>query len=69
MTATDLELFISRMRGWNRKRLGEELEISQTRLRRFLDGRQPIPRHISLACAALAMNLPPWPAMPPWPAG
>lgn len=58
MTATDLIAFQSRM-GWNRKTLGRELGISQDRLRRFLDSDQPIPRHIALACAALAYGLPP----------
>lgn len=58
MTPTDLEAFRARM-GWRRKRLGAELEISQDRLRRFLDGIQPIPRHIALACTALAMGAPP----------
>jgi hypothetical protein len=58
LTATDLESFRARMR-WNRKRLGAELDISQDRLRRLLDGIQPIPRHIALACTALALGAPP----------
>jgi plasmid maintenance system antidote protein VapI len=58
MTATDLESFRARM-GWNRKTLGAELGISQDRLRRLLDGVQPIPRYMALACAALAYGLPP----------
>jgi len=58
MTPTDLEAFRTRM-GWTRKRLGSELEISQDRLRRFLDEVQPIPRHIALACTALALGAPP----------
>jgi len=58
MTPTDLEAFRARMQ-WTRKQLGEELDISQKRLRRLLDGVQRIPRHIALACAALAYGLPP----------
>jgi transcriptional regulator with XRE-family HTH domain len=55
MTPTELEAFRKRM-GWNRKRLGTELDISQDRLRRFLSGRVSIPRYIALACTALAMG-------------
>ncbi len=58
MTAADLEAF-RRTMGWNRKTLGNELGISQDRLRRFLSGDQPIPRYIALACSALAVGLPP----------
>jgi hypothetical protein len=58
MTAADLEAFRARMR-WTRSRLGSELDVSQKRLRRLLDGLQPIPRHIALACAALSYGLPP----------
>ncbi len=58
MTPTDLLNFQRRL-GWRRKRLGEELAVSQDRLRRMLDGQSPIPRHIALACAALAHGLPP----------
>jgi hypothetical protein len=58
MTPADLEAFQSRMR-WNRKRLGAELDISQDRLRRLLEGLVPIPRHIALACTALALGAPP----------
>jgi hypothetical protein len=58
LTAADLEAFRARM-GWRRKRLGLELGISQDRLRRLLDGLVPIPRHIALACTALALGAPP----------
>lgn len=60
MTAADLAHFLSE-RHWTRRRAGAELEVSQDRLRRFLAGESPIPRHIALACAALAYGLPPWP--------
>ena len=58
MNAADLEAFRLRMH-WNRKRLGAELGISQDRLRRLLSGLQPTPRHIALACTALALGAPP----------
>lgn len=60
MIAADLDCFIAE-RHLTRKALGAALGISQDRLRRFLTGQQPIPAHISLACAALAYGLPPWP--------
>jgi Helix-turn-helix domain len=56
MTPIDLEAFRVRMK-WRRKELGAALEISQDRLRRLLDGRSPIPRHIALACSALALGV------------
>lgn len=60
MTPTDLEQFMAHM-GLNRRRLAlQELGISQDRLRRFLRGEQPIPRHIALACSAIAWGLPAW---------
>lgn len=43
--------------GWTRKDLGDELGISQKRLRRFLDGSQPIPRYIALACVLIAQEV------------
>lgn len=58
MTPTQLEAFRKRM-NWTRKRLGAELDISQDRLRRLLDGQVDIPRHIALACTALALGAPP----------
>jgi hypothetical protein len=56
MTPADLEAFRARM-DWTRKQLGAELDISQDRLRRLMDGDVTIPRHIALACAALARGL------------
>ncbi len=58
MTPADLESFRARM-NWTRRTLGSELDISQDRLRRLLEGSVRIPRHIALACAALAYGLPP----------
>jgi plasmid maintenance system antidote protein VapI len=58
VTAADLEAFHRRM-GWNRTRLARELDISDKRVRRLLDGRQPIPRYIALACTAMALGAPP----------
>ena len=61
MTPADLQRFLDE-RKMLRKSFGAAVEISQDRLRRFLSGAQPIPLHISLACAAIAYGLPPWPA-------
>jgi len=58
--ASDLARFLDE-RSLTRKELGAALAVSQNRLRRWLDGSQPIPRHISLALAAMAYGLPPWP--------
>jgi hypothetical protein len=58
MTAAELETFRAGMQ-WNRRTLGRELGISQDRLRRLMDGRVTIPRHIALACAALQRGLRP----------
>lgn len=55
MTPDELQAFRERMK-WNRQRLGQELDISQDRLRRMLEGKVKIPRHIALACTALAMG-------------
>lgn len=59
-TAADLQTFLDE-RSLSRKEAGAALQVSQDRLRRWLDGSQPIPRHISLALAAMAYGLPPWP--------
>lgn len=58
--AFDLHVFLDERR-MTRKELGAALEVSQDRIRRWLAGDQPIPRHISLALAAMAYGLPPWP--------
>ncbi len=58
MTPAELLAFQQRL-GWTRARLGAELDISQDRLRRLLGSRVAIPRHIALACAALAQGVPP----------
>lgn len=60
MTAADLQRFLDE-RHLQRKELGAALAVSQDRLRRWLSGAQPIPRHIALACAAIAHNVPEWP--------
>ncbi len=61
MTAADLQRFLDERR-MQRKELGAALAVSQDRLRRWLSGRVPIPRHIALACSALVLGLPEWPA-------
>lgn len=53
MTAADLEAFRTRLK-LNYVQLAADLEISRDRLRRMLSGAVPIPRHIALACTALA---------------
>ena len=60
MTPADLQHFLDERR-MRRKEFGAAVEVSQARLRRWLAGEQRIPRHIALACAALAMNAPEWP--------
>ncbi len=60
MTPADLQRFLDERR-MQRRFLGLVLEVSQDRLRRWLSGQQRIPRHIALACAALARELPEWP--------
>lgn len=59
MTGADLEA-LGRAKNWDRKTLGLELGVSQDRLRRMIDGRVRIPRHIALACTALWMDLRPF---------
>ena len=59
MNDSDLAAFMKHMR-WSRARTARELGISQDRLRRMLSGSVAIPKHIGLACAALAFGLPQW---------
>lgn len=59
-TASDLAHFLDERR-LTRNELCGALGVSKDRLRRWLSGEQPIPRHISLALAAMAYGLPPWP--------
>lgn len=60
MTAADLQRFLDERR-MSRKDFGAAVQVSQDRLRRWLSGIQPIPRHIDLACGAIAYGVPPWP--------
>jgi plasmid maintenance system antidote protein VapI len=60
MTPADLQHFLDE-RHMQRKQFGAAIEVSQNRLRRWLDGKQRIPRHIALAVAALVYDLPEWP--------
>lgn len=59
MTSEQLEEFRCG-RGWNKSRLASELEISRDWLRGMLTGARPVPKHIALAIAAMAFNLPPY---------
>ncbi len=61
MTPADLQHFLDE-RHMTRRSFGLAIQVSQDRLRRWLAGEQRIPRHIALACAALAYGLPEWPA-------
>lgn len=58
MTGAGFRDFRARM-GWTKKRLAEELEIDRRSVARYEE--QGAPRHIALACAALAQGLPPMP--------
>jgi len=64
MTAADLQRFLDLHFASRRDHFGITLQVSQDRLRRWLSGVQPIPRHIALACAALAHGVPEWPWRP-----
>ena len=61
MTPADLQRFCDGYYLGRRDRFGADLQITQWRLRRFLSGEQPIPRHIALAVTALLWDLPLWP--------
>ncbi len=61
MTPADLQHFLAE-RHLSQRRACLALAVSQDRMRRWLAGEQRIPRHIALACAALAYGLPEWPA-------
>ena len=58
MTSGALEAFRERL-GLSRSQFAEALEIDRATLRRYEGGDRPIPRHIALACAALAQGVPP----------
>lgn len=48
--------------GLNRKEAAEALGVAQNTITAYERG-QRIPLYIALACSALAMRLPPWPAV------
>jgi DNA-binding XRE family transcriptional regulator len=58
MTANHFAAFRARM-GWTKVQLAEALEIDRRTAARYEAGEAPIPRHVALACAALAQGLPP----------
>lgn len=53
MTTIQLEAWMASL-GLNKVNAAKELGIGRARLDRFLAGTSPIPRHIELACEALA---------------
>jgi DNA-binding transcriptional regulator YiaG len=58
VTPADLDSFRERLK-LNRVQLARLLGISRDRLRRWEEEAVPIPKHIALACAAIAQGLPP----------
>lgn len=58
MTSSDLDAWLTLM-DWSVREACRQLEISNDRWRRMMAG-QRIPRHIALACAAIAFGLPAW---------
>lgn len=57
MTSTSFVAFRERM-GWTKSTMADELQIDRRTERKYETG-APIPRHIALACAALAQGVPP----------
>ena len=47
--------------GLNRVQAAEALELGRNQPQRYEAGIAPIPRHVALACAALARGIGPWP--------
>lgn len=45
--------------GLNRLEAAKSLQIARNTYQGYEEGKQPIPRHIALACAAIAHGLPP----------
>ncbi len=58
MTPASFRAFRERM-GLNKSQIAEALEIDRRTAARFERDGTAIPRHIALACAALAQGLPP----------
>lgn len=56
-TAQTLIAWRERM-GYSQRDACEELGCSRTALGQWEQGKQPVPRYIGLACAALAMGMP-----------
>ena len=56
MTPTELRNWMDGLL-WDKQTAAARLGIARTTLNRYLDGEQPIPRVVELACSALA-NMP-----------
>ena len=57
MTPATFKAFRDRMH-FSKVQAAEALEIDRRTVARYESGEAPIPRHIALACAALAQGLP-----------
>jgi len=60
MTPTTFTAWRERL-GLNTVQAAKALGCSRTTIQAYEAGRSPIPRYVALACAALAMGLPPHP--------
>lgn len=58
MTPTEFTAWRERL-GYNKAEAARVLEIGPNQPRHYESGSAPIPRHIALACAAIAHGLPP----------
>lgn len=56
MTPADFKAWLSRM-GFTNYRAAKVLEVSQSTIANWLDGKAPISRIVALACAALEAGL------------
>ena len=60
MTGHDLTQWREHL-GFNRTEAARRLDITRVTLRAYEEGKRPVPGSIALACAAIALQIPPWP--------